>query len=195
MAIKNNKKAFTLVELLVAVAIFAIIGGIASGVFISALRAQRKSLAYQELLSQTSYLMEYMSRALRMARKDTSGGCVTPLDSTNFRNYQKTNSRILDGTTYSGPGIIFLNYQGICQEFFRDTNDFRLKESKNKAAPIVLTSDDLDVNFFNIGPDESWDQEDNDQPRVTFFLNITGKEQSKIKIQTTVSQRNPDILK
>jgi len=173
MAIKNNKKAFTLVELLVAVAIFAIIGGIASGVFISALRAQRKSLAYQELLSQTSYLMEYMSRALRMARKDITGTCIDAM----------LNYKIIDS------GIAFMNYKGECQKFYLMGS--QLKEEK---AGVIsdLTSGDLQVANFNINL-IGQTQTDDLQPRATLFLEIQGKEQSKIKIQTMVSQRKLDV--
>jgi len=168
------QKSFTLVELLVAVAIFSLIVGAATGVFVSAIRAQRKSLAYQEILSQASYAMEYMSRALRMAKKDLDGNCIEAK-----LNYQKTTT-----------GIKFENYQGICQEFYLEGN--QLKE--NKGGNISeLTSDNLKVKSFNIGPSDSWDQDDNDQPRVTLFLTIEGKEKSEIKIQTTISQRNLDV--
>ena len=49
--------------------------------------------------------------------------------------------------------------------------------------------------FFNIGPDDSWSQDDNEQPRVSFFLELEGKtqEKPKIQLQTSVSQRNLDI--
>lgn len=190
--IKN--KGFTLPELLAALAIFSLIMGAASGLFVSTIRAQRKTLATQGLLDQTSYLAEYMSRALRMARKDINGDCTGEAK----LNYKKTSSRTLEGITYSGPGIKFMNYNGICQEFFQDTADFRLKESEGNAAPIALTSDNLKVNFFNIGPDSSWDQNDDEQPRVTLFLRIKGagespEQQPEIEIQTTISQRNLDI--
>ena len=170
---RMGQKSFTLVELLVAVAIFAIIGGIASGVFVSALRAQRKSLAYQELLSQTSYLMEYMSRALRMARKDIDGVCIDAK-----LNYKKVDS-----------GIKFMNYKGECQKFYLSG-----KQLKEEKAGIIsnLTSTGLSVSNFNINL-LGQTQDDNLQPRATLFLDITGKEQSKIKIQTAVSQRSLDI--
>lgn len=175
MVVKNNKKAFTLVELLVAVAIFSIIGGIASGIFVSALRAQKKSLVYQELLSQTSYLMEYMSRALRMARKDIDGVCIDA----------KLNYKIVDS------GIKFMNYKGGCQKFYLSGN--QLKEEKG-AVISDLTSAGLSVSNFNINL-FGQTQDDNLQPRLSFFLTIEEKEESKIKIQTTVSQRSLDIPK
>ena len=169
----NNKKAFTLVELLVAVMIFSLIGGIAAGVFTTGLRAQRKSLASQEILSQTSYLMEYISRALRMARKDITGTCIDAM----------LNYKIIDS------GIAFMNYKGECQKFYLMGS--QLKEEK---AGVIsdLTSGDLQVANFNINL-IGQTQTDDLQPRATLFLEIQGKEQSKIKIQTTVSQRNPDI--
>ncbi len=173
---KQKTKGFTLVELLVGVAVFALVGGIASGILVSGLRAQRKSLAYQELLDQTSYLMEYISRSVRMAKKDLDGSCIGAK-----LNYQKTST-----------GIKFENYQGICQEFYSESN--QLKE--NKAGNVYdLTSNDLQVSYFNVGPSDTWDQDDDSQPRVTLSFGISGKEQSKIKIQTTISQRSLDILK
>jgi len=181
----KTKNGFTLVELLVAVIIFGLVSGIATGVLMSGLNAQRKSLASQELLSQTSYLMEYMSRAIRMAKKelcDPSCACL----SQRGLNYEV--AEIVPGIT----GLKFMNYQNVCQGFF--LQEGQLKEWKDGyTQPLPLTSDDLTVNYFNIGPDDSWDQDDDEQPRVAVSLEITGKEQTKIKIQTTVSQRNLDI--
>jgi len=72
---KKLKKGFTLIELMVSLSIFVMIISASSGVLITTIRAQKKSLAQQELLNQTSYLMEKMSRAIRMAEKDKAGTC------------------------------------------------------------------------------------------------------------------------
>ena len=168
-------KSFTLIELLVAVMIFSLIGGIAAGVFTTGLRAQRKSLATQEILAQSSYLMEYISRALRMARKDVDGLCIDA----------KLNYKIVDS------GIKFMNYKGECQKFYLLGS--QLKEEKDGVISDLISTN-LQASNFNINL-LGQTQADNLQPRVTFFLEIIGKEQSKIKIQTTVSQRNPDIEK
>lgn len=171
------KKGFTLVELLVAVSVFAIVGGIASEILVSGLRAQRKSLAFQELLSETSYFIEYVSRAVRMAKKDIDGNCTGLATA----NYAKADSKIM-----------FENYQGICQEFYLEGNQLKQKKGENVSD---LTSANLTVSHFQIGPEDSWDQDDNLQPRVTLSFEVAGKEQSKIKIQTTISQRNFDVVK
>jgi prepilin-type N-terminal cleavage/methylation domain-containing protein len=178
---KKNLAGFTLIELLASVAIFSLIVGGASGIFISAIRTQRKTLSNQELLDQTSYLIEYMSRALRMAKKDVTGICISP-----NLNY---------AITRSGEGIKFMNSGGSCQEFYLSGD--QLKEEK-AGVRLDLTSANLKVEAFNIGPEDSWDQADNEQPRVTFFLEIKGLGEKaelrpEIQIQTTVSQRQLDI--
>jgi len=173
----KKQKSFTLVEILVAMMVFIVISTISAGVFVSELRNQRKSLASQELFDQTSYLMEYMSRAIRMAKKDD-------LEGINCLSGDKVNYEII-----AGQGIKFRNYKDECQRFYLE--NFQLKEEKGGGVSD-LTSVPLRVLNFNtnlIGETQT----DNLQPRVTFFLEIESKEATKIKIQTTISQRNPDI--
>jgi len=167
----NGDRSFTIIEMLVAVAIFTLVMGMATGIFVSALRVQRQSLASQQLLDQTSYLMEYMSRAIRMAKKDMSGVCTGTLKS----NYG-----------FAGQCLKFVNYKDGCQQFCLDGE--RLKDQDGN----YLTSPSLKVKDFNVNLSGET-QTDDFQPKVTVFLNIEGKERSKIKIQTTISQRNLDI--
>ena len=185
-----NDKGFTLIELLISVVIFSIIIAIVSGVFISTLKVQQRVLATQQLLDQTGYLMEYMSRSIRMARKDIGPNCL----SADKLNYEKIDYG------FDNKGIAFKDYYGDCQEFFREWDGVaevhRLKEGKTDS---YLTSPNLDVVSFNIGPDSSWAQPpvdvNDEQPRVTLFLKIKtkGENQPVIKLQTTISQRNLDI--
>jgi len=172
-----KKEGFTLIEILVSLAVFSLILGILSEVFVSSSRSQRKTLASREILDQTSFLLEYMSRSIRMAKKDDLGDCI----SLNL-NFEKTRL---------GQGIKFKNYQDICQEFYLESNI--LKEEKGGAVSD-LTSSNLKVAVFNLGPDDSWSPSpgDNKQPKVTIFLEVQGKENARIKIQTTVAQRNLD---
>jgi len=192
-------KAYTLIEILMAVSIFMIMIAAPTGFFVGSLKAQQKALASQKLLDNTSYVLEYMGRAIRMAKKELN--CSSSEPSSCF--CLKTKGY---GYNYENPGgfnseIRFVNYQEspVCQKFFLDKSDNRLKERRNGADPVALTSDDLEVISFKIGPSDSWDQNDTDQPRVTIFLEIKGGKnlkdelQPKIKIQTTISQRNLDV--
>jgi len=172
-----KNKGFTLIELLVSVFVFTLIIGASSGVFISGIRLQRRALATQQLLDEVSFAAEYMSRLARMAKRDETGICITA-----GNNYE-----------IRGSGFRFLNYKDECQEFFLDT-DGQLKESKSGGGGIALTSKDFQVLSFNIELSGER-QGDNEQPRVTFFLEVEGKglDKPKIQLQTTTSQRNLDM--
>lgn len=169
---------------MVAVGIFAILLTTFTGFFVGAVQSQRKTLASQELIDNVSYNLEYMSRAIRMARKDLVGDCISIKN-----NYEMTSQ---------GRGIKFKNYQGECQEFFWNDNDNRLYESKNGETALPLTPAGLEVLSFQFGPSDSWGQGQETQPRVTLYLEIKGKGekpelQPSIKIQTTISQRNLNV--
>lgn len=195
------KQAFTLIEIVVAVAIFSLVIGAGSGLFVSVIRAQRKSLAFQELLSQLSYTLEYMTRSIRMAKKELNcldpddpetcdrdvnpPYCLTGADYGYGYNYEKTRG---------GNGLKFINDQDICQEFFLEGS--RLKESKGGDEKF-LTSDKLEVTAFDIEV-SGQSQDDDLQPFIILFLKIKGRgkpgEQPEMAIQTSISQRNLDVV-
>ena len=182
-----KNKGFTLIELLVSGTIFAILMVSMIGVFVSAIRVQRYSLSQQQLLNQTSFAMEYMSRFLRMARKDTTGGCI-PI---------KTNYEDLGGA-----GVRFINYRGDCHTFYTsnradcETVDvggtYLCQDLDGEKLP--LTSGDLVVEDFKVNLQGEGGGDDI-QPRATLFLKIRGSgiNPPTLQIQTTVSQRNLDV--
>jgi len=195
---KRDLGGFTLVEMLVAIFVFITVLGASSAIFVDVIRNQKRALANQELLNQTSYVLEYMGRAIRMAKKDD-------LDGKSCLSGNKVNYEFIPFEQ----GIKFKDYKDkYCQEFFLECagGNCRLKERKIEISTGTLlpanylTSADLNVVSFNIGPDISWSQEENppQQPRVTLFLDIersdfpSGKK-PEIKIQTTISQRNLDV--
>ncbi len=180
---KNKKNGFTLTEMIVGMAVFSLILVAVSGIFVSAVKIQRRALVAEEISRETSYLLEYISRALRMAKKDDIGGidCLAG---------NKTNYEIIN--TAASTGIRFRNYKDQCQEFYLDKATYQLME-KIGSATSTLTSPNLRVNYFNIKIFGA-DQGDGRQPQVTITMEITkpGASQPKIKVQTSVSQRQLD---
>jgi len=94
-----------------------------------------------------------------------------------------------------------LNYRDECQEFYwaTTTDISKLVEEVGGGSAVDLTSDEVEVISFEIGPDDSWGDEDSLQPRVTMLFDIRSKasgikasQQPEIVIQVTVSQRNLD---
>ena len=185
-------KGYTLIEIMVAVGIFFAIIAAPSGFFVGSLKGQQRALASQELLDNVSYALEYISRSLRMAKKDDieiKGITCNCCPSGDRVNYEVTDQ---------SQRIIFRNYDNKCQEFYLDDGG-RLKESKDGVINY-LTSDDLEVvslQFTVVG--ESQFDDPSLQPKVTLFLEVKGNRgsdpslQPVIKIQTTISQRNLDV--
>lgn len=190
---------YTLIEVLTTITIFLLISGSVTGLFLSSVLAQRKALATQKLFDNVSYTLEYMSRALRMAKKDMSGNCL----GSSFLKWNYSTSTVTGET-----GVRFLKYsEGIlkCYEFYINNNDGRIYERKsndntaNFVSTLPLTPSDFIVStstskFLVSGSNQT----DNLQPRVTIFLVIETKGQkpeskAKIQIQTTISQRDLDV--
>lgn len=166
-------EGFTLIETIVAISVFVFVITSVSGIFVTALKLQRRSIAYQQVLDQTSYLMEYMSRSVRMAKKDISGSCAGAAK----LNYE-----------FSGNCLKFRNYKNQCQQFCLDSG--RIKNENGD----YLTSANLNVLSFSVNL-LGHTQNDDIQPKAAISLDVKGKENTIIKIQTAVSQRNLDVQK
>lgn len=169
-----KNRGFTIIEMLVSLAVFTAVTAIASGLLVSGLQAQRRGLAQQQLLDQTSFLMEHISRTARMAKKDMSGACT----GTAKANYG-----------FAAQCLKFLYHEStgdVCQQFCLEGT--RLKDESSR----YFTSPELQISSFNVII-SGQSQYDSIQPSAKIFLNITGKEQANIKIQTTISQRNLDV--
>ncbi len=169
-----KNKGFTLIEMLIAVLIFSLIIGAGIGLFFSALKLQKSNLAYRQLLNQAGYISEYLSRAVRMAKKDK----ISCIDGSNFQE--------------SETSLKFATYNDECWRFFLENS--RLKMEKN-GEEYFLTSDDFEILSlkFVVAGDEAGDEL---QPRVTMLMDIRAKgegSQPRLRIQTTVSQRNLDM--
>ena len=185
--VKMTAKGFTLVEILVAVGLFLAVTAVVFGAYVFIIRSQVRALAQQELLNQTSYAMEYMSRALRMAKKDLTNSCLGA--SSSGYNYWGANG-----------WIRFLNYKDKCQEFSLSGGRLRQRESSDSTSGnfgmySFLTSSDFSVSQFLVGASgySGWSQGDAIQASITFLLDISGRENTNIRIQTTVSQRDLDV--
>ena len=201
----KRSAGFTLIELLVVMTVLLFVVGTAVVIFISIVQHQRIILSEQELLNQTSYVLERMSKALRVAKKDLTGECLKDSFGTSYPgyNYLFTNPTVTGIYT----GIKFINQldNDACQEFYLDNADIGnpvLKEVKNNGNGIAITSNKFIINSLRFGingEDGSVNGpigaagSNGIQPRVTIFLEIqnrVGNDQFVKKIQTTVSQRD-----
>lgn len=180
-------KAFTLIEILISITIFSIVIIAFLSLFTSAFHYQRESLNSAYLLNSASYLTEYISRDLRMAKKDITGNCIA--EKHNFETIAN--------------GIRFLNYNGRCQEFILETKQLKVGKSKSAdgTPPVPESKDFMPLTPSNLEVEnlsfeiKGASQDDVLQPQVTFALKLKtiGASPQNLNLQTTISQRDLDV--
>lgn len=182
--IGNSNKGFTLIEMLIAVTIFTVVVGTGSGVFISALRAQQAAFAEQELVESTRFAIEYMSRQIRLAQRDSSGSCTGTANT--FYAVSGDNS-----------SLAFINSQSQCMIISLSATD-DISVSIDGATAVLITSHTAvaisDLTFIISGEARS----DTLQPRVTISMEARGVGAPEgiepiTNLQTTVSARSIDV--
>jgi len=167
------KNGFTLIEILVAMVAFLIVITGALNLFSSAFKYQKQNIEQITLLNSASYVTEYMSRALRMAKKDLNATCIAQ-----NHNFELVTSE----------HIKFLNDDNVCQEFYVENQV--LKVSKGGVSQ-PLTPADISVQKLEFQI-QGESQTDNFQPKVTFLISLK-KGEKELTFQTTVSQRDLDV--
>ncbi len=170
---QKKEKGFTLIEMIVASFVFLLVIIVVISVLISTIRSQNLVLEDQKVLAELSYAMEYMSRALRMAKSDDTGNCSP------HGIYSKIDNRIK-----------FLNYEGKCQHFYLEEGTIKTRiEETNLTSGINLTSDKINIENFLIELKLF-----REIGMITINIQAKAKSEDKDKsiktnLQTTVSRR------
>jgi prepilin-type N-terminal cleavage/methylation domain-containing protein len=179
---KQNTAGFTLVEVVIVVAIFSVIITMTAGLFVAALRAERQVLETKKVLGEASYALEYMTRVLRMAKRNDDGICPFNIE----YNYDVPPSE---------NEIMFINaLQGDeCQSFFLDTVEKQIKiKVHGTGLSTPLTSSTIMIENLKFEISGEW-KEDEFQPFVTIYFEAKTEKSSPVQVQTSVSQRNLDV--
>ncbi len=180
-----NQKGFTLIELIISTFIFSLIMVAILNFFIFGVKTQMYSFSSNNILNQTNYTIEYMSRFIRMAKNTSPSNsfCVK-----NGENFLVENNNSLS----------FIDYKNDCHKFYLKNGQIRenrVDEDGNEE-DLPLTS--LNFNVKNLEfIVEGNGKDDKKQPRVTILLEIEEKEKKAnappVKIQTTITQRTIDL--
>jgi prepilin-type N-terminal cleavage/methylation domain-containing protein len=182
------KKAFSLIEIIIAMALFLTVALIISDIFLGVSRAEEKSLANVKVSNDISFAMAQLKSLIRNAKIDYAayGGAI---------NSTQTELRMIDE---SGKTMVIKISKG----FPVQENSAILVETPD--ASYTLTPNDIAVQkmSFFIGPAKDPFTPDpitkkypaDEQPRMTVALTVagtTGKPADRIPInmQTTLSFR------
>lgn len=176
----SMQKGFTLLEIIVAATIFAIVSSAISTLFLVGVKGQRSALATQNVIENTRLAFEQMSRQIRVAQRDETGSCTGDKK-----------------TTFDAGGatLTFLDSRGRCVTYQTAGNKIQMKQGSG--AFFDLTSDDILVKSLEFEVSGRL-ATDGAQPKVTIFVEAEGsgaksEDAVKIFLQTTSSVRNLDV--
>jgi len=164
----NSQKGFTIVELIVAVFVFSSVSVIASGVFVSAVKLNRKALNIQRADENTRNILEMISREVRVANTIDGSDTSCPVSSAaNLSFNHPVNGRIR----------YFLSSNQIHREV--DGRDSIVSSSNIRVTDLKFCLKGLTAG-------------DQKQARVTVQMTLEsgqGNEMITSRAQTTLSQR------
>jgi len=183
MTVNNKKLGFSLIEVLVATALFAIIMTAALNIFKLVIDSQRGAIATQNVEESLKYFLEVTAKEIRMAKRNMLV-CQPPIMSGKIYS---------TGLVNGNDGLFFLNYRGECVKYFLETSNgvqrFKITRGNNSSyiSPAKINIDEL---HFIVRPEGG---ADNTQPTVTMELvaHAIGKDSAKsqMRIQTTLTSR------
>lgn len=173
----TRKPAFTLLEVIISVAIFAVIVLAATQIFQSVLTSQVKNYTETALQDDIKYSLEVFTREVRGAIKNTTGAAIC-------------DNHIPDGQTYytDGAALYFKNALGQCVTYYTLTDSdgtIRLVLDRGSES-YYLSSERVDIETLGFVVADSATI----QPLVTMNLSVKSEVNPNLpalNIQTSVS--------
>ncbi|MCX6800202.1 MAG: prepilin-type N-terminal cleavage/methylation domain-containing protein [Candidatus Falkowbacteria bacterium] len=191
-AIKKDNKGITLMEMLVAIAIFSVTIVSVTQIFILVLDGQQNALAARNIQENMRYAFEIMSKELRMARINTS----TYLDPNVCPDMSV--GRVYDNGQFADTSAGLLrvrNYHDECVKYYLE--DGRIKVDRDGVSAF-LTPNEIRVNRLEFvvkdGHTGGHPSIDGNQSLVITNMDIETqgtkvKHHQTMKIQTAISSR------
>lgn len=177
--ISESERGFTLLELVIALAIFMVILIILGGMVLGAVRAQRVAIATQQVQDTLRSALEILGRDIRLAAKNTTASSCVPARA--------------DFSPSSGESssLTFISDRGKCLKY--SLSNQQVHRLIDGATDEVLTSDNalitaLNFNIFGEGNDQT-------QPRIVVRLAAQSKTSNQVtmQVETTLAQRELDV--
>ena len=181
--INKKSRGFTLIEMLVAVALFSVVMVIAMGAILTVIDANRKAQTLSSVMTNLNFAVESMTRSIKTGvDPELSGsGKILTIDANDLSRNDFTRQKVrfsLDRT--GGTGKIVRSIGG--------------------SLPVAITAPEVDVTSLSFdlnGQSDSYIPADFEQPitliAIEGVVKISDDIQSSFKIQTSVSQRRLNI--
>lgn len=175
-AIKADRSGFTLIELMVSVALFSLIMILAANIFQSVINGQRDAIASRNIQESVRYSFEKLSKEIRMAQKDNAHFCIPAGNNIYWTNGGKDQLK-------------FLNYQNKCVCYFLNNGQFMISD-QTCAGGLPLTPQKIVVSNLKFQVNDS---AASSQALVTLRMRVgvlvPGRMNETIDVQTSLSSR------
>lgn len=173
----QNKAGFTLIEMLLSIALFSIVLTISLGTIFTVIDANRKTQTLTLTMNNLNFAIESMTRDLKTAEPSS------------LLSSDNNQIKLID---QDGNHIIY-KYDNVDQTIEKSINDGGpFLESDEYFSPIVSEDVVIDYVFFDV-----LDAGTSDQPRSVIYISgyaeITERIRSDFELQTTVTSRKLDI--
>lgn len=175
---KNNSfKAFTLVEMVVATAIFSLVITVYMGIFLSTFKANGRVLAQQKVQNEIRYILDLVSKELRLGTINYS-----------YYDLIKNPEQVLAIKDISDNTIYFDG----------DNGNFRIKYGEDGIWNELNTNNIYveDLKFYIYPTKDPFSQVNDSvkyQPLVTLYMHVKYEDEDEMagnmKIQTSISSR------
>lgn len=184
----NNKSGFTLMEMLVSVALYSVAILAATSIFQAVANGQRDAIASQNIQESTRYALEMMSKEIRTAK-------VNPNDS----SCGTANNKIYNQTPGDLTSIYFVNQDNECVTYTFDFSNKSIMVRRvvggTNYGPVPLTPSGISINDLKFIIIDNSVGVNNIQAKVIVSIEVeykTNKPEQKqtMRIQTTISSRH-----
>lgn len=180
------QRGATIIELLAAISIFALVMTAIADIFITSLKQQRMMAAKQITIDNSRYIMEFMSKELRMAGADPDNPDLS------FRVDDVTSLKSANSPSNT---IIFINSAGDAIKYYLSgqriyRSDLTTVTTADDDQPV--SSAEARIEKFSISAND-WDLTSGPSPRFTVLLRAerasSFSQSASVELQTTISPR------
>lgn len=197
---RSRQAGFTLIEMIVACALFAVVMLVSTSALLSLVGANRKAQALQAVMNNLNVALDGMVRAMRMGSEYYCGTSIPG------------NVSSISGTRDCDGGIIFSfrTFEGARWTYWYEEEDgigriYKLEsewgESENLSRGVAVTAPTVDIEnlkFYVVGTDSGDEDADQIQPKAVISIKgIAGADNVKVRteftVQATAVQRVLDL--
>ena len=193
---KLQNNGFTLVETLVAIGIFSLVISVAVGTFVGGSSSQKKIMELSGTQREAGYLMETVSRELRMAT------AISNVDDAIYNDQQDNQSSIVEFTNYDGDLVRYCrsDENGGCDAlgkfFSREVCMTNALPSVPNNCDItlnqeIINSSDIEITDLTFYTSEDFNGPPKIQPVITIVMKVksTGQYGTEFTLQNSIALR------